>query len=1307
MFLSHTSELRTSPSARSFVDAAEEAVIRAGHTPTDMKYFTASDATTADVCRDALRKAGVYVLIAGLRHGSPVRERPEVSYTELEFEVAGELGLPRLAFLLDAPPSAIEERQRGFRSRVTDSGLTIATFDDPSGLETRVYQALVELERRRVPPVWSVPALRGSEVVRPALTDALVAALLDPTASSVGVTTGLVGAGGFGKTTLARMVAHDPRVRRNFPGGVAWVPVREELAGPELAAVITSVAKLFDRDVQSGTEPLAAGAELGRAVEGRRVLLVIDDVWTAEQVEPFLVGGSTAVRLFTTRQRDALPVAATRIAVDQMTTGEARSMLDAGLPTELVEEALDSTGRWPVLLALVQGAVRDGVTAGGDPVEELREILRALRSDGITFLDVSDEGSRSRAVADTIEASLRRLTPDERERYLELALFGEDVLIPGEVLARLWAYTGEWSAFRSRRFCARLFGLSLLAAYRRSPDEAQLHDVVRTYLRQRTADRRATLDRKIVAAHRDLAPAGWAMLPPEATYLWSWLPSHLWGAGLGDELNSLLSDPRWLLRKLHFVGPAALEADLSLTTAHRSLATMVRQNAHVFDPLGPPEALAATFASRLPAGPAFDTLRIALLSTAAGPSLRPTAELPDRPHPALIRVLPDRLGKILLAAAPDGSWLAYPDDEGNVRMRDPASGALRHTLTGYMVRHTVTVLSLAVPLDGKWLAAGDLGGMVSIWDTSTGARRHTLPGNTGGVESLAVTADGLRLAASGPRDDAVRIWDTKSGELLLTLVTGEPVESRTLTFDRNGRWIASLGRSGRLAVWDLSSGRLQPRAAVPSGVQAFAVSPDGLWVAAIVSGGHLQIWDPSDWTEHAMWAVDESRLSALAVAADGRWLACTSRDGILRICRPQRPEVIARLPSAGRVGLIEVSPVGGWMATTVDGTALIWDTDRWTLRNEFTGHAVAISAAAAAGDGSWFATAADERAVRIWDPSLDTGGPRPGGHTGHVTALAVAPDGRRLASASRDGTVRIWNLNDGTLRHVLRGHTGAVRNVAFSRPWLASTGEDGTIRIWNAASGTPRDIIGPADENASSLAVDSRGRWAAVVNDVNESSVWNSTSGRQETLLTGWGQRPGQVVADPNGQWLVVTDPDGGMTSWELLDGLPAATSHRFGILFNVLAMAPAPGGRWLATLENDGNIRLWDPWVGRSLGTHATTRRPPELSEHAGIVVSPDRRWLAVAGRGSSIQIWDLVDGQRNQSMEGHAGSVRALAVTPEGLLCSVGDDCTLRVWDPVAGRQLAVIRVEHPLSHVVTAPGRIVAAGERFLYFFELVDS
>jgi hypothetical protein len=89
--------------------------------------------------------------------------------------------------------------------------------------------ALLPRSSKGVPP----PEVRAPNwaVGRPAELDAVVKLVTRGRGETVGITTGLYGAGGFGKTTLALMVCADRRVRRRFRGRVYLVTVGRDLRG--------------------------------------------------------------------------------------------------------------------------------------------------------------------------------------------------------------------------------------------------------------------------------------------------------------------------------------------------------------------------------------------------------------------------------------------------------------------------------------------------------------------------------------------------------------------------------------------------------------------------------------------------------------------------------------------------------------------------------------------------------------------------------------------------------------------------------------------------------------------------------------------------------------------------------------------------------------------------------------------------------------------------------------------------------------------------------------------------------------------
>jgi hypothetical protein len=121
-----------------------------------MRHFAASNMDPAALCEREVRESDVYVAIVGLDYGTPVPGRPELSYTQLEFETATRLQLPRLVFLGKEealpPPrdtsSDLLRRQQAFRESLQkQAGLTVAWFGSPDELDLQVFQALGALDR--------------------------------------------------------------------------------------------------------------------------------------------------------------------------------------------------------------------------------------------------------------------------------------------------------------------------------------------------------------------------------------------------------------------------------------------------------------------------------------------------------------------------------------------------------------------------------------------------------------------------------------------------------------------------------------------------------------------------------------------------------------------------------------------------------------------------------------------------------------------------------------------------------------------------------------------------------------------------------------------------------------------------------------------------------------------------------------------------------------------------------------------------------------------------------------------------------
>jgi len=111
----------------------------------------------------------------------------------------------------------------------------------------------------------------------------------------------LHGLPGVGKTALAIHLAYDDKIRAHFPDGILWAGLGPQ---PTLLDQLNRWGALLETAPPASSPQRRIEAWAGAihtAIGMRRMLLVIDDVWTIEAALAFRVGGPNCTYIVTTR----------------------------------------------------------------------------------------------------------------------------------------------------------------------------------------------------------------------------------------------------------------------------------------------------------------------------------------------------------------------------------------------------------------------------------------------------------------------------------------------------------------------------------------------------------------------------------------------------------------------------------------------------------------------------------------------------------------------------------------------------------------------------------------------------------------------------------------------------------------------------------------------------------------------------------------------------------------------------------------------------------------------------------------------
>jgi len=284
----------------------------------------------------------------------------------------------------------------------------------------------------------TAPPLPVNFVERPAELEALRAALINDDGGRHIALSSLRGMGGIGKTVLAQALCHDEVVQQAFPDGVIWVSVGKE-STYDLVTRLREVAIGLGDDPNDYENELRAINCYRNTIRKKAALIVVGDIWDAEDIEPFRAESLRSRLLFTTRDSSiAAAVGAREHIAELLTEEQSREVLarwsgsDVAMLPAIATELIDECDRLPLALSMVGAMLRY------KPPALWTVVLGHLRNADLEKINAQFPNYPHKNLLKTMQVSVDALDATAKERYLSLAVLLEEMAAASRVQQCIW-----------------------------------------------------------------------------------------------------------------------------------------------------------------------------------------------------------------------------------------------------------------------------------------------------------------------------------------------------------------------------------------------------------------------------------------------------------------------------------------------------------------------------------------------------------------------------------------------------------------------------------------------------------------------------------------------------------------------------------------------------------------------------------------------------------------------------------------------------------------------------------------------------
>ena len=245
---------------------------------------------------------------------------------------------------------------------------------------------------------------------------------------TIGTTVTIRGIGGIGKSIIAKALCHDPLIKEHFVNGFLWISLTPPLPNP-MTMLSEIYQRLTGKCATTNISILQSEIRLLVSNPSCKLLVILDDVWEAEDAMMFVDVFSSCKMILTTRKMNIN----TRIPpivcfdIESMSVDEAIKLLTLGIvevetlhanDVSRIEELARDLHCWPLLLNLVRCQFYVHCIAWKVSIQDTILLLQQKLFDkGLTAFDPENQ-LRENTVRTSITASLKLLAKEE-----EIVLF--------------------------------------------------------------------------------------------------------------------------------------------------------------------------------------------------------------------------------------------------------------------------------------------------------------------------------------------------------------------------------------------------------------------------------------------------------------------------------------------------------------------------------------------------------------------------------------------------------------------------------------------------------------------------------------------------------------------------------------------------------------------------------------------------------------------------------------------------------------------------------------------------------------------